>query len=399
MTHDISRRTFIKQLGAGMVCAAMASALPARFAFAAAPGSKRFLVVILRGAMDGLVAVVPFGDKAYADIRGSMALPQDAGTLINLDGFFALHHSLKPLATMFQSKELLILHAVATPYRERSHFDAQDLLENGSDKPHGLSTGWLNRAIAAMGTPPEALAVGPAVPLMLRGSAKVTSWAPSTLPEADEDFLTRVMQMYEHDPLLMNALASAQEMRDMGDAGMGGMGSARGPRAFIAMMKKAASFMNTATGARIGTVEIGGWDTHAHQGLGTGRLANNFDILAQGLDAYRQDMGAAWKDTAVLVVTEFGRTVKGNGTGGTDHGTASVAFLLGGNVNGGRVIGDWPGLSSLYQDRDLMPANDLRALLKGTLHQHLGIAPTQLDASIFPGSREAGEFGGLFRSG
>lgn len=395
MTHDISRRTFLKQLGAGAACAAMATTLPARFAFAAAPGNKRLLVVILRGAMDGLAAVVPFGDKAYADIRGSMALPQDAETLINLDGFFALHHSLKPLATMFAQKELIILHAVATPYRERSHFDAQDLLENGSDTPRSLSTGWLNRAIATMGTPPEALAVGSAVPLMLRGSAKVASWAPSMLPEADEDFLTRVMRMYERDPLLMNALVSAQEMRRM-DSG-GGMGGARGPRAFIAMMKKAASFMNAASGARIGTVETGGWDTHANQGLGTGKLTNNFDILAQGLEAYREGMGAAWKDTAVLVVTEFGRTVKGNGTGGTDHGTASAAFLLGGSVNGGRIVGDWPGLSKLYQDRDLMPANDLRALLKGTLHQHLGIAPAQLEASIFPGSWGAGEFGGLFR--
>jgi uncharacterized protein (DUF1501 family) len=202
------------------------------------------------------------------------------------------------------------------------------------------------------------------------------------LPDVDEDFLSRVMHMYQSDPLLLQALTSAQGMRGVGGSVEGG----RGPKAFIGMMEKAAAFMSAPTGARVGTIELGGWDTHANQGLEKGRLASNFSILADGIAAYKKAMGAAWAHTAVLVVTEFGRTVKGNGTGGTDHGTGSIAMLLGGGVSGGRVIGDWPGLSRLYENRDLTPANDFRGLLKSTLNQHLNIQDAALDQQIFPGS-------------
>lgn len=342
--------------------------------------------MILRGALDGLAAVPPIGDRAYADARGKMALPQNGDTLLNLDGYFALHSALKPLMPLYEQKQILITHATATPYRDRSHFDAQNLLESGSDKPHALSSGWLNRAVASLSPATEAMALGSAVPLLLRGDAKVGSWAPSILPDVDEDFLSRVMHMYQSDPLLLDALSSAKEMQGMG----GGMaGARRGPRAFIGMMQKAARFMAQQKGARIATVEIGGWDTHANQGLATGRLANNLGILAEGLVAFQKGMGAAWQDTAVLCITEFGRTVKGNGTGGTDHGTASVAFLLGGGVSGGRVIGDWPTLSKLHEGRDLIPANDLRALLKTTLHQHLLLPTETLDSRVFPNSSRA----------
>ncbi|MDX1974545.1 MAG: DUF1501 domain-containing protein [Rickettsiales bacterium] len=386
---DYSRRDFIQILGMGTLAAAM----PLRFAYAAGAGDKRLLVVILRGAMDGLAAVPPIGDRAYGDARGAMALPQNGDTLINLDGYFAMHSALKPLADLYQKKELAILHATATPYRDRSHFDAQDLLENGSDKPHLLSTGWLNRAALAL-QGGSALALGSSIPLVLRGDAKVTSWAPSVLPDVDEDYLTRVMHMYQNDPLLLGAISEAKQMQ-----GKAGGGGGRGPRAFVDMMKKAASFMSPASGPRIGAIDMGGWDTHANQGLGSGRLANNFKILAEGLAAYRADMGAAWQHTAVLVITEFGRTVKGNGTGGTDHGTASVAFLLGGSVNGGRVIGDWPGLARLHENRDLIPANDLRGVLKGTLAAQFGLSDNVLSSQIFPGSTHIAPIGILMKAG
>jgi len=382
MSYDISRRKFIKHTGSAGALALASALWPMRFAFAETPHENRLLVVILRGAMDGLAAVVPYADRAYADVRGAMALPQNAATLIQLDGMFAMHTALKPLTELYQQKQLLILHAAATSYRDRSHFDAQDLLENGSDKPHALTTGWLNRAVLVLPKSQEALAIGSSVPLMLRGQAKVGSWAPSVLPDVDEDFLSRVMHMYQSDPLLLRALTSAQDMRGVGGSVMGG----RGTKAFIGMIEKAAAFMSAPTGARIGTIELGGWDTHANQGLEKGRLANNFSILADGLVAYKKAMGAVWAQTAVLVITEFGRTVKGNGTSGTDHGTGSIAMLLGGGVSGGRVVGDWPGLSQLYEDRDLMPVNDLRGLLKSTLNQHLGIQDTVLDQQIFPGS-------------
>lgn len=383
----LTRRRFF--LNAGL-CAAVVT-WPGRLALAYTATEKRLLLVILRGGMDGLAAVVPYGDHAYADARGDMALPQNAESLVALDNHFAMHKSLAPLASLFQQKELLVLHAAATPYRERSHFEAQDLLENGSLKPHGISTGWLSRAVAAL-PGASAVAMGPAIPLVLRGDAPVTSWAPSILPEVDDDFLNRVMHMYERDPLLSEAVAGAMQE----DGRM--QGNTRGPRAFIGMMQKAASFLSAPKGARIGAIDMGGWDTHANQGTADGRLANNMEILAEGLTAFRQGMGTHWKDTAVLVVTEFGRTVKSNGTGGTDHGTAGAAFLLGGGVQGGQMIGDWPGLARLYEGRDLYPANDLRRLLKSTLHGHLGIAEAQLAETVFPGSGSMALFQSLFRA-
>lgn len=385
--HALTRRMFLQ----GMGVLPLAAALP-RFAYAATPDDRRLLLVILRGAMDGLAAVVPYGDPAYADARGAMTMPQNDTALLKLDGFFALHAALSPLMPLYQNKELLLLHAAATPYRDRSHFDAQDLLENGSDKAHGINTGWLNRATATLPGTAQALALGPAVPLVLRGDARTTSWAPSLLPAVDEDFLSRVLHMYAQDELLMNAVKEAQTMPGADMAG----GTGRGPKAFVGMMKKAAEFMGVAGGPRIGAIDIGGWDTHANQGLESGRLANSMKLLAEGLTSFRSGMGNAWKQTAVLVVTEFGRTVKGNGTGGTDHGTAGVAMLLGGSVNGGRVAGDWPGLAHLYEGRDLMPANDLRSLLKGTLAAHLRIDDSLLASQVFPASNAAAPMTGLF---
>jgi len=384
MEIDLSRRKFFQLAGIGAGLTVAHPFLPMRMAFADTLENKKLMVVILRGAMDGLAAVVPYGDKGYAKARGAMALPQNDETLINLDGFFAMHSALKPLAELYKKKELLVYHASATPYRKRSHFDAQDLLENGTDKPHGISSGWLNRSISSLSKPLDAIAIGSSVPLALQGNANVGSWAPSVLPSVDDDFMSRVENMYKSDPLLLNAFVNAQEMKDMG----GNMqGAKRGSKAFVGMMKKAAGFMADDDGANIATVEIGGWDTHANQGLQKGRLANNFKILAEGITAFKQDMGEAWKDTAVVTITEFGRTVKGNGTGGTDHGTASVAFLAGGSVNGGKVIGDWPGLNKLYDGRDLLPVNDLRALLKSLLQQQLSISKQDLDKAIFPNSR------------
>ncbi len=380
--HGITRRQLLKGLG----LLSIAALFPFKISLAAAPTEQRLLVVILRGAMDGLGAVVPYGDKFYTEVRGGIAMPLADHALIPLNDYFAMPQVLAPLAQLFQQKELAILHATAMPYRSRSHFDAQDVLENGGLQPHGLSTGWLNRAVNSLHG--EAVALGPTVPLILRGQARVTSWAPSMLPPVEEDFLSRVLHMYQDDPLLTQALMASQEIQQMGNAPGG-----NGNKAFAVMMAKAAQFLSAPNGPRIGTVDIDGWDTHAGQGLHKGRLPNALDNLTKGLLAFREGMGAAWRQTAVLVITEFGRTVRGNGSGGTDHGTASCAFLLGGQVNGGQVLGDWPGLQKLYEDRDLYPANDLRSLLKGTLAQHLHLT----DPAIFPESQGANALPHLFR--
>jgi len=385
-TLPVSRRSFLGGLG----FITLAQTWPFRLAMAAAPTDKRLLLVILRGAMDGLGAVVPYSDPAYHDIRGKLAMEGNSDDLIAINSDFAFAKALAPVSAMYAKGEAAFMHATATPYRSRSHFDAQDLLENGSIKPMGLGTGWLNRTLDAMHG--KGIAIGPTIPLVMRGPASIASWSPSILPEVDDDFMARAMRMYDDDELLHNALAQT------GMASASGMDkNAKGQRAFIPMMQKAAEFLSGPSGARVGSIDIGGWDTHAQQGTGEGRLATNLAILAEGLSSFKTAMGTEWNNTALLVVTEFGRTARPNGTGGTDHGTGTTALVLGGRVNGGRMLGDWPGMGKLYEDRDLLPANDLRSLLKGTLAQHLGIPDEVLTASIFPDSAAAKPTPNLFR--
>jgi uncharacterized protein (DUF1501 family) len=386
--HHISRRNFLAGIGLAGMTALLDMPV---MSFASAPTDKRLMVVILRGAMDGLAAVPPVADPNYHAARGALALPDAA--LLPLDGNFAMNAAAPQLQALFRQKQLLILHACASPYRERSHFEAQDLLENGSPKPHGLTTGWLGRTVDALGGQAQGLAIGPTVPLVLQGAHKVESWAPSNLPGVNQDFLNRIQYMYKSDPALSQALAEAEGMQ----GGASAMGSA-GPRQFIGMMKTAASFMIKPDGARIATIDIAGWDTHANQGTGKGRFAQALGILSEGVDAFRTGMGPEWDKTAVLMITEFGRTVAANGSGGSDHGTATAAFLAGGRVQGGRVIGNWPGLAQnqLYQNRDLYPDNDIRSLIKAVLAQHLAIPGGIIDQTIFPQSGTVGAYKGLF---
>lgn len=387
--RSIARRHVLT--GAGLLCGAAMLGWPGRLALAAAPTDKRLMVVILRGGMDGLAAVPPVGDPAYRAARGALALPDTAH--LPLDGIFAIHAALKPLHDLYRAKELLLVHAAATPYRERSHFDAQDLLENGSAKAHGLATGWLARTVDALGAGTRGLALGPAVPLVLQGTKQVQSWAPSILPEVDEDFLARVARMYRGDEALAMALEEGMGMPDVAT----GKKPGRGPRQFIETMKVAATFLHRPDGARLATIDLTGWDTHANQGTEQGRMIEPMRILAEGITALRDGMAEDWRHTAVVVITEFGRTVAANGSGGSDHGTGSVAFLVGGAVRGGRVVGDWPGLASnrLYQNRDLYPANDVRGLLKGVLADHLGLDDKRLSGTIFPASDGVAPFKGL----
>jgi uncharacterized protein (DUF1501 family) len=350
---------------------------------AAAQTEQRLLVVVLRGAMDSLGALVPYSDPRYQTLRGDLAIKDSE--LLRLDSTFALHSALQPLLPLWQNRELLMLPASASPYRERSHFDAQNLLENGGERPHQLNSGWLNRSLHALpGT--NGIAIGANLPLLMQGGASVSSWSPSRLPEVNDDFLRRVQQMYASD-LQLAAPLEAAVMMDSGNA----MGGGRGKQATLGLFQQAATFMRGS--ARLASLDVDGWDTHSNQNR---RLANQLELLAEGLMTFRQAMGPAWQQTAVLVITEFGRTARHNGSGGTDHGTASLAMLLGGKVRGGRWIGDWPTLATLYQDRDLIPANDLRGLLKGVLVDHLAIDEGLVSSQIFPGSNTLPAQRGLF---
>jgi uncharacterized protein (DUF1501 family) len=302
---------------------------------------------------------------------------------------------------MYRAREALVLHAAATPYRERSHFDAQNVLEAGSASVSAAAGGWLNRALAVLDSAGEAraaVALADSVPLVLRGELAVTSWAPSQLPEADDDTLARVRRLYEAaDPELAASLSSALEARslagDSNDAPLGGRaGSNVAPLATAA-----ARFLASASGPRVAVLDAGGWDTHANQGGAQGPLAQRLRGLDEGLQLLKHELGAVWRETTVLVVTEFGRTVAVNGTRGTDHGTAGCAFLVGGAVAGGRVLGDWPGLAprDLHEARDLRATTDLRAVFKAVLHERFGVGEGALARTVFPASDAIAPLEGL----
>jgi len=393
--------------------AAGAALLATRVAFArVATGSARFVVVIMRGALDGLAAVPPLGDRDYHELRRELALhsPGEPGGALSLDGFFGLHPALAFLQQCYAARELTVLHALASPYRERSHFDGQDVLENGSPRPHALQTGWLNRALGALPRPAvgeAGVALGQNVPLVMRGAAAVTSWSPSRLMALDEDTLARLGDLYARDALLSvrlaDALATNAIAGEAGDtAAMAGQApaAARAKVRYAEVVRAAAGFLRREDGPKVAVFDTSGWDTHANEGGAQGQLAARLAELDAGLATLRQELGPAWQDTAVLLVTEFGRTAAINGTRGTDHGTATSAFLLGGAVAGGRVIADWPGLSAraLYQGRDLAATLDLRSVLKGILSEHLGVESGALEQVVFPDSSSARPLRGLMRA-
>lgn len=390
-----------RQVLAGL---ALAGAAAPRFAFAAEPTDRRLVVVILRGAMDGLAAAPAWGDPDFERARAGIALPKpgEAGGGLALDGFFGLHPALTGLAGRYRKNELVVLHAIASPYRDRSHFDAQNLLENGSPRPYGLDDGWLNRVLGGLPAGTKAgrrdlgVAVAASMPLVMRGPSPVTSWSPSILPSPDAGLLARVQALYgETDPAFAKALAEAADAQAQAE----GMGRAEDN--FPALMTAAAKFLKAPDGPAVAMIDSTGWDTHAGQSGPYGALSRNLKGLDAGVEALATGLGdEAWGRTAVVCVTEFGRTVSMNGTAGTDHGTAGAAFLVGGAVRGGRVVADWPGLKpgDLYAGRDLKPTTDLRSLFKAVLRDHMGVEPAHLERVVFPDSASAGPLDGLMRS-
>lgn len=365
----LPRRQFLS-LAAG----AGALLVSPRIVFAAVETDRRFVFVIQRGAADGLNTVIPYADPNYAKLRGALAL--DAASATRLDGSFALHPSLAETAKMYKAGQALFVHAVASRYRERSHFDGQNVLETGGASPYQMKDGWLNRLVTLLPkTRDEAIAFASSVPMALRGRAEVTSYAPSALPEAPDDLLARVGQLYATDTQLHSLWAAAMETR--------GLAGTEGPQRDPASLGKlAATFLARADGPRIAMIETGGWDTHSQQ---TGRLARQLSGLDAMLAALRDGLGPVWNQTVVLIATEFGRTAAVNGTGGTDHGTASAAMLIGGAVKGGRVIADWPGLSQtqLYEGRDLRPTTALDAVLAGAAGESLRLDPSLVYRTTF----------------
>ena len=396
-------------------------------------------MVVLRGALDGLAAVIPRGDPAWDGLRDDVRLDREAAeAAFPLDGFFVLHPAMPRLHRMYREREALFLHAVATPYRERSHFDGQHVLETGLAGVERDASGWMNRMVAALPGAERAstagargLAVAEVAPLIMRGPAPIATWSPVSLrgrsPEADLDVAERLLALYDRtDPELHAALARAQETSRLaggamaqgamaegamaegamaegamaqGAMSMHGAGQAAAPgaaRQWVAVAEGAARLMRVPDGPRVAAVSFDGWDTHRNEGVAEGRLHGLLGALDLALDSYRAALGPVWRDTQVLVVTEFGRTVRENGTDGTDHGTGSLAMLLGGRVRGGRVLADWPGLAErqLLGNRDLKPTTDLRAVVKGVLGEGFGLEGRAL-ADILPGSNDVKPLRGL----
>ncbi|MGE0667394.1 MAG: DUF1501 domain-containing protein [Sphingomonadales bacterium] len=387
-----------RQLLGAMMAAPLATLSFPAIGWANAPGRARFVVLILRGGMDGLSAVPAHADPALASRRGPLDLGSPRDGVLDLDGTFGLHPGLPTLHALYGSGELAVIHAVSSPYRDRSHFSGQDVLENGTLTDRGAGDGWLGRALAHAAPAPEtAIAVRETVPLLLRGGKGVMSWSPSALPDVDADTLERVAMLYEGDPLFAEALDAAIGINRMAGSEIDGADRQAGRlRRVGVLMEAAGRFLAADDGPSVAAVDIGGWDTHARQ---SGLLGSQFAMLDQGVASLREALDAAWRHTAVLTITEFGRTVAANGSGGTDHGTGGVSFLLGGAVKGGRVIADWPGLSpsALLDGRDLRPTTDLRAVAKGILADHLHVAGGALDTVVFPGSENVRPMQGLIR--
>ena len=399
----LSRRDILRAAGIGTI----ATSLPG-WALAKPDSDARFVLIILRGAADGLAIAAPYGDANYRKIRGELSMPapgEDDG-LLRLDNTFGLHPSLPGVYAQYEKNQAIVVHALASPYRSRSHFDGQDVLENGAAGTASLRDGWLNRALAPLGGSlgnEVAIAMAQNTPLVLRGNNSVTSWAPSQLPDADASTLRRLQDMYADDEFFATRLVQALKSQEIADSesSMGEMKLRnRNSQQQRLMMEAAARFLTAEDGPRIAVLESGGWDTHANQGTTSGALANKLAGLDEGLTALRDQLGEMWSKTVVAVVTEFGRTVAVNGTRGTDHGTASAAILLGGAVKGGRVIADWPGLgkTDLFENRDLMPTSDMRSMFKGIMSDHLSVPDSLLDNVVFPDSVTARPMRDLIRS-
>jgi uncharacterized protein (DUF1501 family) len=412
MPHESTRRELL--LGSGVL---FAWAYLPRIARAEGR-DPRLLTIVLRGALDGLAAVAPIGDPDWIRLRGDNALRLDGKTpSLPLDGFFALNPAMPSLHRLYQAGEATIVHACATPYRDRSHFDGQDVLESGLSKPGAVDTGWLNRALAglepggaASTRSRQAFAVGPVSPLVVRGPAPVLSWTPPRLAPVSEETTLRLLDLYRHtDPVLarvledrlgLAAIARAGGISDTPNDKVPGIqgGGIDQVRAYFAETAGAAAkFLASPDGPRVGALALDGWDTHINEGPISGRLAGLLGALDGAIAAIKTNMGDAWSETVVALVTEFGRTAHVNGTEGTDHGTGTIALLAGGALKGGRVIADWPGLkeSDLYERRDLKPTTDLRTVLKGVLKDHLRVEDHVLAADVFPGSEAATPMPGL----
>ena len=358
---------------------------------------RKLVVIVCRGAMDGLSVTTPYAEPDYYALRGEIAVPADQ--VLKLDAHFGLHPRLANLHALSQAGQARFAPATAIPQRIRSHFEAQDLLESGADRLYGATSGWLNRSLAALQAqhPTKALSIGAQEPLILRGPARADSWSPGgPMNPPSTRVASILMDLYAGDELLGPALAQGLATEQAANA-MTMDGAARRGGDPKAVAAAAARFLVDPQGPSLVALSLDGFDTHANQGADKGQLAYRLGALDDVLGALHEGLGERWSDTAVAVVTEFGRTARINGTKGTDHGTASTLILAGGALKPGGLIGDWPGLAdnALFEHRDLAPTLDMRQVFKGLLIDHLGVDRRSVETAIFPDSARAPALRGL----
>lgn len=375
----MQRRNFLKN-GLFIGCCAAASPAFSPMAFAAVPGDQRLVVIILRGGMDGLDVIQPHGDPMLKKLRPNFKIGPAQGA-ISLSNMFSLHPSLSGLRPLWNAGELSFAHAVSTPYRDkRSHFDGQDLLEAGTGPRLPLpltQTGWLNRMVQAMPrvTTETAYNVGADAGIILRGAAKSSDWNPDVTMQLNSSGVQLLKSVCGKDALFLHALDRAVAISSSSKMTSNDSESAVRYAKFIAGKLKAQS--------RIASFSISGWDTHADQ---AGQLPGALKALASAILTLKNDLGpAVWRKTTVMAMTEFGRTVHVNGSGGTDHGTGGALIMAGGTLKGKTVHGKWPGLSNLYQNRDLLPTADIRVYPAWAIHKLFGVSRARIESAIFPG--------------
>jgi uncharacterized protein (DUF1501 family) len=434
MNAPLSRRFVLRQAaGLGVTVSFLGGS-----AFAAADGAmarRKMVVVICRGGMDGLSVSPPVGDPDYQALRGAVAVSPDQA--LKLDGTFGLHPALGCVHALALKGQARIAPAIASPDRARSHFEAQDVLETGAAQVYGVNTGWLNRTLEVMGPAKvEALSVGATAPLILRGKVQAASWSPGKGVDETARLPTLLQDLYKADPMMGRAFARGLETEAMAQAAMTGLnpaptpvsvdaaamapntmwrnavnaqgmappattqnaqaiaGQRQGREAARQLGSTLAGFMIQAGGPRIAAISLDGWDTHAGQ---VGQLNTRLSYLDAVLDGLNSGLGGEWSNTVVVVATEFGRTARVNGTGGTDHGTGSTALVLGGGLKKAGIIGDWPSLKqdALFENRDLRPTLDMRGLFKGLLAEHMGVDRAALETKVFPDSADAKPVTGL----
>ena len=388
----MKRRKFIQQAGifsASSLVAIGSHAWVSR-STSATPNSKRLIVIFLRGAVDGLSVVVPYNETAYYQVRKRIAIPQPdkKGGVLDLDGKFGLHPSLAALMPLWKQKNLAFVHACGSPDSTRSHFDAQEYMETGTPGVKHTENGWMNRLLASISTeknPIQAVNVGSTIPRILAGNAPVATIPAGRriakrLPIDNPQLTTAFDKLYSGNDALSKTYRDAREAREAlienSDVEMQlANNGAPLPRGFARDAQRLAKLMVRDSRIELAFIALGGWDTHINQGNSTGQLAGRLKRLGDGLATLQKELGEVYKNTNIIVMSEFGRTVKENGNGGTDHGHGNVMWLLGGNIRGGKIYGEFPGLSKdqLYQGRDLEITTDFRDAIATVLQRHMNL--------------------------